>query len=195
VADAIGFDGPAAIRFPKATAGPDIPALTRMDGIDILHRSHRRPLDVLILAAGVTAKPCLHAAQLLNARGIGVTVIDPRWVLPIPPATVHLAARHRAVVTVEDALAAGGIGTHLAAACTQQQIFTAVQSLGLPSAFIDAGDRAQLLADHGLTGDHIAQTALQTLHAHPTPNPNPDAKQTGTGSAGAGAYLTRQRRS
>ena len=104
-------DGPSLLRFPKASAGPDIPAIARMDGMDILHRGAGMPLDVLLVAAGVMAAPCLAAATLLQHQGIGVTVVDPRWGSPVNPALVHLAARHRYAVTVEDAVRLGGVGT------------------------------------------------------------------------------------
>jgi 1-deoxy-D-xylulose-5-phosphate synthase len=64
--EAVAVDGPAAVRFPKATAGPDLSALARMDGVDILHRSPHSPLDVLIVAIGALAPACLDAAWALG---------------------------------------------------------------------------------------------------------------------------------
>ncbi len=161
--EAIAADGPTVVRYPKAAASADIPAIARMDGIDILHRSPRLPLDVLVVAAGVMAPPALHAASTLEAEGIGVTVVDPRWVEPIHPTIPHLATRHRLVVTVEDGLRAGGTGTALALALADADITTPLRVLGLPHAFIDAGDRADLLTAAGLTGDGIASTVRAAL--------------------------------
>jgi hypothetical protein len=99
--EAVAVDGPAAVRFPKATAGPDLSALARMDGVDILHRSPHSPLDVLIVAIGALAPACLDAHRVRAVRRPRVTAGQPRPVrfrdhrdLPAP-ATAHRFARVR----------------------------------------------------------------------------------------------------
>ncbi|MEG3630565.1 1-deoxy-D-xylulose-5-phosphate synthase [Streptomyces poriticola] len=156
-------DGPTALRFPKGGSGPEIPALTRMEGVDILHRTRSRPLDVLIVSTGVLAGAAVRAAEQLAGEGLGVTVVDPRWVLPVDPALVHLASRHRLALCVEDGVRAGGVGTALAQAAADARITTPVHGLGLPREFLSHGDRPGILAEHGLTAQSIAGTAL-ALH-------------------------------
>ncbi|MFC0435327.1 1-deoxy-D-xylulose-5-phosphate synthase [Kutzneria buriramensis] len=153
-------DGPTALRFPKAKAGPAIAALNRMDGLDILYRSRSRPLDVLLVSTGVLAGPAIQAAESLSDNDIGVTVVDPRWLLPVNPTLVHLASRHRLVISVEDGVRTGGVGAALAQACTDAQVWTPVRSIGLPRSFLSHGDRSAILADHGLTAAAIADTTL-----------------------------------
>ncbi|WP_072751761.1 1-deoxy-D-xylulose-5-phosphate synthase [Rhodococcus maanshanensis] len=155
--------GPTVIRYPKATAGQDIPATRRVDGLDILYDPGSRSPEVLLVAAGVMAGPCLEAAALLRGSGIGATVVDPRWITPINPALIELAARHRLVVTVEDAARTGGMGALLVEACADAALTTPVRPLGLPRAFIDHGGRGDLLARHGLTGERIAAAAARLL--------------------------------
>lgn len=157
-------DGPTVIRFPKATAGPDIEAIAQVDGIDILHRSSHRPLDVLIVAAGALAEACLQAAVDLEDHGVGVTVVDPRWVIPVNPALTSLVARHDLVVTAEDSSRTGGSGALLAQACADAGVPTPIRNLGLPRAFIEHGNRLELLAEAGLSAEHIAQ-AVQSYRA------------------------------
>ncbi|MBP2400767.1 1-deoxy-D-xylulose-5-phosphate synthase [Streptomyces syringium] len=174
---AIG-NGPTALRLPKATTGTDLGALARMDGMDVLHRSTRRPLDVLLATAGATAPAAVQAArQLEEKEGIGCTVVDPRWIIPVNPALVHLAARHRLTITVEDNIRTGGFGTLLAQACTDTAVTTPVHSLGLPSAFLPHGPRDALLARAGLDADGIAKTVLHARTALTTygltPNTSP----------------------
>ncbi|MEY9836651.1 1-deoxy-D-xylulose-5-phosphate synthase [Streptacidiphilus sp. EB103A] len=167
-------DAPTALRFPKATAGPDIEALATLDGIDILHRTPGRPLDVLLIAVGTTAAPALQAAHLLGADGIGVTVADPRWVAPVNPALLHLAARHTLVLCVEDGVAEGGVGALTAHQAGQAGVTTPVHALGLPTAFLEHGDRTDLLAAAGITGPALADTARRLLHSSRTgPRPAP----------------------
>ncbi|MCD9146053.1 1-deoxy-D-xylulose-5-phosphate synthase [Streptomyces albireticuli] len=158
-------DGPTCLRIPKATTGHDIRYLARMDGVDILHLSTGRSLDVLLVAAGTTAADAVEAARALEREeGIGSTVVDPRWLIPVNPALTRLAARYRLVVTVEDNIRTAGFGTHLAQACTDQGITTPVHNLGLPQAFIPHGTRNSLLADTGLDAGGITAAVLAAHH-------------------------------
>ncbi|RSN19189.1 1-deoxy-D-xylulose-5-phosphate synthase [Amycolatopsis sp. WAC 04169] len=159
--------GPTAVRFPKATAGPAIPAMQRMDGVDLLRRSPGMPLDVLIVAAGATAAAALEAAELLESEGLGVTVVDPRWILPVNPVLVHFAARHRLVVTVEDGVRGGGMGSALREAVSDTRVTTPVVTLGLPKSFLAHGDRATILRACGLDGTSIARVASASIPALP----------------------------
>ncbi|WP_181763780.1 1-deoxy-D-xylulose-5-phosphate synthase [Streptomyces albidus (ex Kaewkla and Franco 2022)] len=162
-------DAPTALRFPKGSAGADTPALKRLDGLDVLHRTRSKPLEVLLVSAGVLAAPAVRAAELLAEEGVGVTVVDPRWLLPVNPTLVHLASRHRLVVSVEDGVRAGGVGTALATACADAGIRTPVQVMGLPREFLSHGQRSEMLAEHGLSAESVAEFARAHLSAAPTP--------------------------
>jgi 1-deoxy-D-xylulose-5-phosphate synthase len=155
--------GPTVVRFPKAVAGPDIGALARMNGIDILHRGRGLPLDVLIVCVGAMAAIGLEAGRELGGHGVGATVADPRWVLPADAALVHLAARHRLVITVEDGVRDGGAGAALARACADAGVTTPVRVLGLATDFLPAGGRAEILAEQGLTAENIVGIALTVM--------------------------------
>ncbi|MEU2718590.1 1-deoxy-D-xylulose-5-phosphate synthase [Streptomyces sp. NPDC007205] len=157
--EAVGWEeGPTVLRLPKASAGPEISALARMDGIDILHRSSRRPLDVLLVGVGPLAGAAVEAARLLEGQGIGVTVADPRWVLPVNEALPALAARHQLVVSIEDGVVTGGTGWALAQECQAKGVQTPVVPLGLPREFIAHGSRTDLLAEAGLDAAGIVRT-------------------------------------
>ena len=160
-------DGPTVIRFPKADAEADIEALTRMSGVDVLYRAAGQPLDVLIVAAGTTARTGLAAAEDLCRRGIGATVVDPRWILPVNPHLTHLADRHRLVVTVEDGVRTGGMGTALAQACGDAGVRTPVRVLGLPREFLAAGSRPALLERAGLGVKAIVEAVIGGLRTAP----------------------------
>ncbi len=163
--EAVDTAGPTAVRYPKATAGEDIPHLARMDGMDILHRGPHRPLDILLVSVGPLAPACLHAAELLADNGFGATVVDPRWVWPINPGLPAIAARHRLTVCVEDGIAGNGIGAHLVRAITSGGGTTRAHALGLPTAFIPHASRTAILAEYGLTGAGIAASCMELLPA------------------------------
>ncbi|OON82736.1 1-deoxy-D-xylulose-5-phosphate synthase [Streptomyces tsukubensis] len=161
-------EGPTALRFPRATAGGDIPAVYRDGPVDVLSVSGTR--DVLLVSHGPLAGACLEAAATLKAQGIGVTVCDPRWVLPISPELLRLAAGHRLVVTVEDGLRTNGMGSVLAGVLRDSAITTPSYALGLPTAFLRHASRDQLLADTGLTPHRIVHAVLRARAGRALPH-------------------------
>ncbi|MGY1666162.1 1-deoxy-D-xylulose-5-phosphate synthase [Geodermatophilus sp. SYSU D00696] len=149
-------DGPTVVRFPKGPPPVDIPSLERRGPVDVLRHGGDRP-DVLLVAVGSMVPTCLAAAERAADHGIGVTVVDPRWVLPVADELVELAGEHRLVVTVEDCGRAGGVGATLTQALQDRQVDVPVRALGLPQAFLEHGSRGQVLADCGLTEQDVAR--------------------------------------
>jgi 1-deoxy-D-xylulose-5-phosphate synthase len=123
-------DTPTLLRFPKGEIGTPVPAIDTVDGIDVLSRGATE--DVLVVAVGAMARECVELAGLLEAQGIGTTVIDPRWVKPVNEAIPRLAARHRLTVTVEDSGRIGGVGAAVAQALQAADVATPVRSFGIP---------------------------------------------------------------
>ncbi|SDH26320.1 1-deoxy-D-xylulose-5-phosphate synthase [Microbacterium pygmaeum] len=155
-------DAPTVLRFPKGAVSPDLPAIERLrDGVDVLVRSGAS--DVLILGIGPMAHIAVDVADRLRAQGIGATVVDPRWVVPVQPSIVELAASHRLVITIEDGIRVGGIGTRVRQVLREAGVDTAVDELGLPDAFIDHATREQILEDAGLTPAKIAQDIVSQV--------------------------------
>jgi len=163
LAEAIAVDdGPTAVRFPTGAVPDPIPALERVGGLDVLRRPARADGDdVLLVGVGAFAALAVEAADRLADQGIGVTVVDPRWVLPVPEALIPLAAAHRLVVTVEDSGRHGGFGWALAAALRDADVATPLRDLGVPQRFLDHGTRAEVLADLGLTAQDIARRVTE----------------------------------
>jgi 1-deoxy-D-xylulose-5-phosphate synthase len=166
--EAIAGTVPSVIRFPKAAAGAQIPRLRGLDGIDVLHGAEADRREVLLLACGSLAVSAVEAARQLEARGIGTTVADPRWILPIPAAVLELVRDHALVVTVEDGCRASGFGAALTLACADAGLPAPVQVLGLPREFVQHGERGELLAAHGLDASGIVRASVDAL-AHAAP--------------------------
>ncbi|MBU9764709.1 1-deoxy-D-xylulose-5-phosphate synthase [Mycobacterium sp. TNTM28] len=151
-------DGPTAIRFPKGDVGEDIPAIQRREGVDVLAvPAAGLTDDVLLVAVGSFASMALAVAERLRNQGIGVTVVDPRWVLPVPEMLGELARGHKLVVTVEDNGVHGGIGSSVSAALRHAEIDVPCRDLGVPQVFLDHASRGEVLAENGLTDQHIAR--------------------------------------
>ncbi|WP_091216917.1 1-deoxy-D-xylulose-5-phosphate synthase [Geodermatophilus siccatus] len=148
-------DGPSVVRFPKGVPPVDVPALERRGPVDVLRRGGQQ--EVLLVAVGSMVPMCLAAAERAADHGIDVTVVDPRWVLPVPAELVALASGFRLVVTVEDGGRAGGVGTTLTQALQDRGVDVPLRSLGLPQAFLEHGSVGQVLADAGLTEQDVAR--------------------------------------
>jgi 1-deoxy-D-xylulose-5-phosphate synthase len=152
-------DAPTMIRFGKGSVDATFPSLKRMqDGLDVLRETPSK--DVLIVAVGAMAGVALQAADLLAAQGIGATVVDPRWVVPVSDSVVQLAAEHRLVITIEDGVRVGGIGTRIRQALRAAQVDTALNELGLPDEFLEHATREQILERVGLTAQAIARDVV-----------------------------------
>ncbi|MEV8565037.1 1-deoxy-D-xylulose-5-phosphate synthase [Streptomyces sp. NPDC051322] len=159
-------DAPTVIRFPKESVGEPVPAVDRVGGIDVLHRAERP--DVLLVAVGVLAPVCLQAAELLAGRGIGCTVVDPRWVKPVDEQLPPLAAGHRMVAVVEDNSRSGGVGSAVGQALRDGGVDVPLRTFGIPEQFLAHAKRAEVLADIGLTPVEIAGRISAALTAKET---------------------------
>lgn len=157
LAEAIGItDRPTVLRFPKGAVPNDIPAIRKFqDGVEVLSEAPSK--DVLIVSIGAMANVALKVSELLSAQGIGSTVIDPRWVVPVRKSVIELSENHRLVVTIEDGVRVGGIGTRIRQDLRAAQVDTALSELGLPDEFLEHASRSEILERVGLTAQSIAQ--------------------------------------
>ena len=152
-------DAPTVLRFSKGNVGSEIAAVRRTDdGVDVLREAPHK--DVLIVTVGPMADLGVQVAERLAAQGIGATVVDPRWVVPVPQSVISLAADHRLVVSIEDGIRVGGIGTRIRQDLRAAGVDTALTELGLPDEFIDHASRAEILEQVGLTPQHIARDVV-----------------------------------
>jgi 1-deoxy-D-xylulose-5-phosphate synthase len=165
-------DAPTVLRLPKGAVPAAIPAQERLeDGVDVLTRDERE--DVLIVAVGVMAQQALEVAALLHREGIGATVVDPRWAVPIAPSLIELSAQHRLVVTIEDGVRVGGIGTRLRQDLRAAGVDTALNEVGLPDAFLPHAERSEILADAGLAPAQIARDIVDQMSGTKLPAARP----------------------
>jgi len=152
-------DGPTVLRFSKGSVGTEYEAVRRTDdGVDVLREAPHK--DVLLVTVGPMAKLGLEVAERLAAQGIGATVIDPRWVVPVARSVIDIAAEHRLVVTIEDGVRVGGIGTRIRQDLRAAGVDTAVTELGLPDQFLPHGSRAFIMEQVGLTAQTIARDVV-----------------------------------
>ena len=157
--------GPFCLRIPRDT----VPALPRpvREVPAVAYgtwETLRQGKDLAILAAGTMVAPALAAAEALNREGVSATVVDCRFMKPLDEATLErLFPRHTHLLTVEEGTVVNGFGAYVRSAVAARWPGVLGASLGLPDAFVEHGDRAELLAQLGLSGDGIAARARELL--------------------------------
>lgn len=159
-------DGPSIVRFPKGSLPREIPAVDMLDdGVEILHYSDGtgeadEVVSVLLVAVGVMAEQAMAAATALTELGVGVTVVDPRWVVPIAPSLVALADDHDLVISIEDGLLRGGVGSMLGEALNAAGVDVPLRQLGFPGIFPLHASRDELLTELGLDAAGVSSAAV-----------------------------------
>jgi 1-deoxy-D-xylulose-5-phosphate synthase len=152
-------DGPTILRFPTGSVAADLPAVRRVGQVDVLREEGRR--DVLLVAVGAFAKLGMEVAERIAEQGYGVTVVDPRWVRPVPVELAGLARQHRLVVTLEDGVRAGGVGDAVASMLRDRSVDVPLRDVGVPAGFHPHGTRAEILAALGLTAQEVARDVTE----------------------------------
>ena len=110
---------------------------------------------------GALAHMAIDAAKEAGKKGVGVTVVDPRWVKPIPLAIAQMLPRYKCVVVLEDGIRHGGIGSSISELARDANISVPIHSIGVPLEFIEHSSRSQILHDLGITATQIAQSIIE----------------------------------
>jgi 1-deoxy-D-xylulose-5-phosphate synthase len=157
LAEAINIsDAPSIIRFPKGAIGKDLPAFERRGGLDVLYRGESS--DILLVSIGAMAPLAIDAASQAFREGVGVTVIDPLWVKPLPAdSLLAMAPRFKRVVVLEDGIRHGGIASTLSELFRENGLDLPIHSIGVPLEFIQHSKRAEILRDIGITSQIISR--------------------------------------
>jgi len=168
---AIQCDGPAALRYPRAT-GTGVPMPQELTALPIgkaeLLREGR---DVLLLAAGSMVYPAMEAAETLSENGVSAAVINARFVKPLDKDMIlPLIQDIGKVITIEEHVLHGGFGSAVWEMLVEENKICNVQigHMGIPDEFVEHGSRERLLQMNGLTPDGIHKFTLRML----TPDEN-----------------------
>jgi 1-deoxy-D-xylulose-5-phosphate synthase len=172
--------GPVAIRWPKTPA-----RVSGVAGHGLCARKLRDGSDVCLLGVGKMVGACDDAAELLAEAGIEASVWDVRVAAPLDPTMLDDCFGHRLVLTAEDGIAVGGVGTMVAAAlkraCLQRPL-PPIEMCGVPLDYLAHGRADDILTRLGLDGPGIAAAVMRTLR----PAAAHDAVTNGALTNGAG---------
>jgi 1-deoxy-D-xylulose-5-phosphate synthase len=156
---ALHVDGPAAVRYPRGAgvgvALPSAPQLLRVGTGEFLREGER----VALVGYGTGVGKALGAADLLADRGVDVTVADARFAKPLDvPLLASLAADHELLVTVEEGVLAGGFGSAVWEALSEEgALAPRILRIGLPDRYVTHGAPALLHEEVGFTAERIAE--------------------------------------
>jgi 1-deoxy-D-xylulose-5-phosphate synthase len=156
-------DAPTVVRYPKGAIGDPMPAIEDVDGVDVLARHGGSGPTVLVVGVGSMVPNALRTAEILAAHGLRATVVDPRWVMPVPAALTKLVGEHDHTVTLEDGVVDGGVGALLGQRCREAGIATPVQNVGIPRQFLDHASIDQLVGTLRLRPEDVARDVLTAL--------------------------------
>jgi 1-deoxy-D-xylulose-5-phosphate synthase len=151
-------DAPSLLRFPKGGVVEEVAEIERIDGIDILYRTAQS--HTLLVSVGAFANLAVAAAAQATLAGAQVTVVDPRWVKPLPASLLEMARNFSAIVVVEDGIKHGGIASSFSEQLREAQIATPLHSIGVPLEFFDHSKRNEVLSDFGITVPEIAKLLI-----------------------------------
>jgi 1-deoxy-D-xylulose-5-phosphate synthase len=160
---ALGGDGPVAIRYPKGRvpATPDLPVEPLPVG---RWEEVRRGDDAVILAVGRMVEVAGVAADRLAADGVSCGVVNARWVKPVDPRLVaDWGLRYPLLVTAEDNVGSGGFGAAVLEALAPHGLAGKVRVAALPDQFLPQGKQAEILAQHGLSPEGLADLVRKSL--------------------------------
>jgi len=154
---AVELDGPASIRYPSGKA--------RQANIDnvgegMKARHVRRGGDIAIVAVGTMLEAAEEAARILSAEEVMVDLWDPRVVKPLDEDMLEALARHELVLTVEDGMRLGGVGSTISSALEQS---ARVITVGTPDEFLAHGKPDSIRTRLGLDAEGIAASVRSAL--------------------------------
>jgi 1-deoxy-D-xylulose-5-phosphate synthase len=176
-------DAPSVIRYSNQQVPDEIPAKLSVAGMDVVLQTESP--QVLVVGFGEMVVTAVSVGRRLADQGIGVTVLDPVWSLPVNPELIRMAAEHDLVVSIEDNGIVGGCGARLAQEMRLAEVTTPIREFGIEQRFLEHGSRSELLEELRLTPQHIARYAVEAMvrnDVEPSPSPPAHAPQSGLSS-------------
>ncbi len=118
---------------------------------------HRNGGDLAFLATGTMVYEAVRAAKVLEKEGISAAVYDVHTIKPLDQELIYaLNRQHTPIVTVEEHVLSGGLGSAVADVLMACQSPVRLLKLGIPEEFLKAGDYRYMLNQCGLNARAIA---------------------------------------
>jgi transketolase len=151
------YDGPVYMRLLRGAIPVNLPADYRFE----IGKAHllRKGGDIGIVSTGMMTTNALEAAARLDGQGIAAGVLHVPTIKPFDAgAVVEFAASVTRIVTAENHVVVGGLGSLVAETLHEASVNVPVTRVGLPDRFIECGSVPTLQARYGITADAMAET-------------------------------------
>jgi transketolase len=162
----LDYEGPVYMRTGRSTS----PRLFGQGHIFKLGRGQilRQGKDVTLVACGIEVSRALEAANILEYQGISARVINMPTIKPIDREMLALCAEETGCfVTAEDHNIHGGLGGAVAE-CLAEIFPCPIEFIGVRDQFGESGEPDELAEKYGLTAQHIAEAAKQSIRRKTT---------------------------
>ncbi len=149
------LEQPSAVRYPRGR-GPGVAVQKTMQALPVGRAELRRRggSGLAILAFGTMVAQAAAIADALDA-----TLVNMRFVKPLDEEMVAtIAASHRAIVTLEENVVAGGAGSAVLEHLQSIGSTLPVRQIGVPDGFVEHGSREDNLAAAGLDAASVRAT-------------------------------------
>jgi len=118
--------------------------------------------DIALIGCGLMVAECLRAAETLAEEGISAMVVDMHTLKPIDVDTVAAACKTGAIVTAEEHLLDGGLGSQVARAAAGVSPVP-MEFVGIHDTYAESGTPEELLEKYGLTAKNVLAAARRAL--------------------------------
>lgn len=154
-------DGPSIVRYPRGDVSEPLETLQELPFGDVIAHNKSGHVRIAVVAIGAMCADTVQAAQQLD--GCDVSVLDPRWVLPIRDDLIEWLSGFDAVVTVEDGMLSGGVGQCIGAALDAYGVSIPVECIGVSSPFLATATREEILEQEQMTVDGIVKVCTKLI--------------------------------
>ncbi|MBR5950190.1 MAG: 1-deoxy-D-xylulose-5-phosphate synthase [Actinomycetaceae bacterium] len=148
-------DGPTIVRYPKGEVPTGIQPIESLPFGDVIARNDNGKPRIAIVAVGSMCEVAVQAAGEVD--GCDVSVLDPRWALPIRGDLIEWLAGFDALLTIEDGMRTGGVGQCIASALDSFGAVIPVQTMGVSSPLLSTATREEILSQEGMTVNGIVR--------------------------------------
>lgn len=169
-------NAPSVIRFPKGIVNKDIKTIKKLkNGIEIIfdnknilqlnEKNYYKKNKLLIISIGAMATLSIKVANnICKKHKVHVTIVDPKWILPINLSFLQFMLKYKLIITIEDGVSIGGIGFRLKYELSKINDKLKFIEFGFPTKFIKQGTRSQIFDKFGMTVNGISKVILKELN-------------------------------
>ena len=160
---AVGLGRPIAVRYPRGTAYAGLKEYrspVELGKAEWIYRER----EIALLAVGSMVKTAEEVRNILKEKGLGVSLVNARFVKPIDEESVREACEgHRLIVTMEENVACGGYGEKVLDYMNRSGCRNRLVNIAIPDAYVEHGNVEMLKQEIGIDAGSIVKRICEVL--------------------------------